>query len=183
MSSRTVRSWPMRTIIFRPVAWGLKTGLRIIPNAYWGKEAQMTVVREDDIWTDPSDGYIVRVVRFPYDVETEDGGCVMGFSFHTGLLWCERPGQHYRGMRPRAVHIGPLVTTHDLFRETLLERGYGPDTHYLLGRKHGGFPLRIGSRSAVEALLAELKKHWQEYRRAIVGGKTLRDAMSTAKRK
>ena len=182
MSSRTVRSWPMRTIIFRPVAWGLKMGLRIIPNVYWGKEAQMTVVREDDIWTDPSDGYIVRVVHFPYDVETEDGGCVMGFSFHTGLLWCERPGQHYRGMRPRAVHIGPLVTTHDLFRETLLERGYGPDTHYLLGRKHGGFPLRIGSRSAVEALLAELKKHWQEYRRAIVGGKTLRDAMSTAKR-
>lgn len=65
----------------------------------------------------------------------------------------------------------------DSFNETLLELGYGPDTHYLLGRTQGGFPLRIGSRSAVEALLAELKKDWQRYRRAIAGAKRLRDAM------
>ena len=45
-------------------------------------------------------------------------------------------------------------------------RALGPDTHYLLGRKQGGFPLRMGSRPAVEALLAELKAEWQEYRRA-----------------
>ena len=137
----------------------------------------MTVIHDEDIWTDPSDGYIVRVVRFPYDVETEDGGRIMAFSFHTGELWCERPGQEDRGEQPRAVHIGPLVTTHDSFRETHFERGYSPDTHYLLGRTQGGFPLRIGSRSAVKALLADMKKQWQEYRRAIVGAKTRHDAM------
>ena len=137
----------------------------------------MTVVHEEDIWTDPSDGYVVRVARFPYDVEPEDGGLIMAFSSHTGELWCERPGQDCRGEQRGAVHIGPLVTTHDSFSETLLERGYGPDTHYLLGRTQGGFPLRIGSRSAVEALLAELKKDWQRYRRAIAGAKRLRDAM------
>jgi len=106
----------------------------------------------------------------------------MGFSFHTGRLWCERPSQAHRGERSREVYIGPIVTTHDVFRETLLERGYGPETHYLIGRKHGGFPLRLGSRPAVEALLAELKKDWQKYRRAIAGGNTLRDAASTAGR-
>ena len=137
----------------------------------------MTVVHDEDIWTDPSDGYIVRVVRFPYDVKTGDGGRIMAFSFHTGLLWCERPDQGDWGEQPGPVHIGPLVATQELFSETHLERGYGPDTHYLLGRTEGGLPLRIGSRSAVEALLAELKKDWQEYRRAIVGAKALRDAM------
>ncbi len=135
----------------------------------------MTIALEDDLWSDPSDGYIVRVVRFPYDVETENGGCIMGFSFHTGLLWCERSGRTYLGRRPTEVHIGPLVATHDCFSDTLLERGYGSATHYLLGRKQGGFPLRIGSRPVVEALVAELKRQWQEYRRAIAGGKMLRD--------
>ena len=143
----------------------------------------MTVVLQEDIWTDPSDGYIVRAVRFPYDVETEDGEQVLAFSFHTGELWCERPGQDDRGEQPRPVHIGPLVATHELFSEPHLERGYGPDTHYLLGRTEGGLPLRIGCRSAVEALLAELKKDWQQFRRAIGGGKALRDAMSTARRR
>ena len=99
---------------------------------------------------------------------------------HTGRLWCERRGQDSRGEPSREVHIGPLVTTHDVFRETLLECGYGPDTHYLLGRKHGGFPLRLGSRPAVEALLAELKKDWQKYRRAIARGNAVLDDMSTA---
>ena len=140
----------------------------------------MTVVHEEDLWTDPSDGYSVRVVRFPCSVEPEGGGCIMGFSFHTGRLWCERRGQDSRGEPSREVHIGPLVTTHDVFRETLLECGYGPDTHYLLGRKHGGFPLRLGSRPAVEALLAELKKDWQKYRRAIARGNAVLDDMSTA---
>ncbi len=135
----------------------------------------MTIALEDNLWSDPSGGYIVRVVRFPYDFETEDGGCIMGFSFHTGLLWCEGSGRTYRGKRPTEVHIGPFVATHDLFSDTLLERGYGPATHYLLGRRQGGFPLRIGSRPAVEALLAELKREWQEYRRAIAGDKMLRD--------
>ena len=107
----------------------------------------------------------------------------MGFSFHTGLLWCERPSHDCRGKRSREVHIGPLVTTHDVFREPLLERGYGPGTHYLIGRKHGGFPLRLGSRPAVEALLAELKTDGQKYRRAVAGGKTQLDAMSTAGKK
>ena len=100
----------------------------------------MTVVHDEDIWTDPSDGYIVRVVRFPYDVKTGDGGRIMAFSFHTGLLWCERPDQDDRGEQPGAVHIGPLVATHELFSETHLERGYGPDTHYLLGRTEGRPP-------------------------------------------
>ena len=126
----------------------------------------MTVAQEDDIWTDPSDGYTIRVVRFPYNVDTEDGGYQMGFSFHTGVLWCEIAGQDNRGKRPKEIHIGPLVKTHTQFPAALLERGYGPDTHYLLGRQHGGFPLRVGSRPAVEALLAELKAQWQEYRRA-----------------
>ena len=31
----------------------------------------MTVVEVDDIWTDPSDGYIIRVVRCPYNVAPE----------------------------------------------------------------------------------------------------------------
>ena len=137
----------------------------------------MTVVHEEDIWTDPSDGYVVRVVRFPYDVETADGGRILAFSFHTGELWCERPDQDDRGEEPGAVHIGPLVATHESFSETLLERGYGPDTHYLLGRTQGGLPLRIGSRSAVEALLADMKDQWRQFRRAFKEGKTLRDAI------
>ena len=160
-----------------PVAWGLGARLRTIPNAHGGKESQMTLVHEDDIWIDPSDGYSVRVVRFPYSVEPEGGGCIMGFSFHTGRLWCERPGQDCRGKRSREVHIGPLVGTHDVFREMLLECGYGPGTHYLLGRKHGGLPLRLGSRPAVETLLAELKKDWQKYRRAVATGKARLYAM------
>ena len=126
----------------------------------------MTVAQEDNIWTDPSDGYTIRVVRFPYNVDTEDGGYQMGFSFHTGVLWCGIAGQDNRGKRPKEIHIGPLVKIHTQFTVALLERGFGPNTHYLLGRKHGGFPLRVGSRPAVEALLAELKTQWQEYRRA-----------------
>ena len=126
----------------------------------------MTVALEDDIWTDPSDGYTIRVARFPYSVDTEDGEHLMGFSFHTGALWCEIPGQDNHGKRPKEIHIGPLVKTHTQFLAALLERGFGPDTHYLLGRRRGGFPLRVGSRPAVEALLAELKTEWQEYRRA-----------------
>ena len=151
--------------------------MRRIPNAPWGKEARMTVVHEEDIWSDPSDGYVVRVVRFPYDIETEEGDHVLAFSFHTGELWSERPGEGAPGEWPGPVHIGPLVTTHESFRETHLERGYGPETHYLLGRTRGGFPLRIGSRSAVESLLAELKGDWQRFRRAVVGARTLRGAM------
>ena len=138
----------------------------------------MTVVHDEDIWIDPSDGYRVCAVRFPYSVEPEGGGCFMAFSFHTGCLWCERSRQEDPGQRSREVYIGPLVVTHDEFAEALLERGYGPDTHYLLGRKHGGFPLRLGSRPAVEALLAELKKDWQRYRRAITGCKPVLDAVS-----
>ena len=143
----------------------------------------MTVIHDEDIWIDPSGGYRVRAVRFPYSVEPEGGGCIMAFSFHTGRLWCERPGQEHPGQRSREVYIGPLVVTHDVFAEALLESGYGPDTHYLLGRKHGGFPLRLGSRPAVEALLAELKKDWQRYRRAIIGCKPVLDAMSPAESK
>lgn len=137
----------------------------------------MTVVHDEDIWLDPSDGYRVCAVRFPHRVEPEGGGCIMAFSFHTGRLWCERPGEHSRGQRSRDVYIGPLVTTHDVFSETFLESGYAPDTHYLIGRKHGGFPLRLGSRPAVEALLAELKKDWRRYRRAIATGDTNLDAL------
>ena len=53
----------------------------------------MTVALEHEIWIDPSDGYTIRVSRVPYDVETEDGGRLMGFSFHTGKLWCEISGR------------------------------------------------------------------------------------------
>ena len=126
----------------------------------------MTVARVDDIWTDPSDGYTIRVVRYPYDVEPEGGGLLMGFSFHTGVLWSEIPGQDKFDKRPEKVHIGPLVKIHIQFTGEHLERGFGPDTHYLLGRRRGGFPLRVSSRPAVEGLLAELKTQWQEYRRA-----------------
>jgi len=52
------------------------------------------------------------------------------------------------------------------FADSRRERGYGPHTHYLLGRRRGGYPLRIGSKAAVESLLAELKSQWREYRRA-----------------
>ena len=137
----------------------------------------MTVVHVDEIWSDPSDGYTIRVVRFPYNVVPEGGGLLMGFSFHTGKLWCEIPDQDDRGGRTEQVHIGPLVRTHTQFPAALLECGIGPDTHYLLGRRRSGLPLRVGSRSAVEALLAKLKKDWQRYRRAIAGAKRLRDAM------
>ena len=126
----------------------------------------MTVALVDEIWTDPSDGYTIRVVRFPYNVVPEGGGLLMGFSFHTGELWCEIPGQDDRDGRPKEVHIGPLVRTHTEFPAALLERGFGPDSHYLLGRRRGGFPLRAGSRPAVEALLAELKAEWRKHRRA-----------------
>ena len=127
----------------------------------------MTVAQEDIIWTDPSDGYTIRVVRYPYTVHTEELGYLMGFSFHTGELWTEIPGRDNPDDRPAKIHIGPLVKTHTRFPASLLERGFGSDTHYLLGRKQGGFPLRLGSRSAVDALLAELKSQWREYRRAI----------------
>ena len=126
----------------------------------------MTVAMEDCIWTDHSDGYIIRVVRYPYNVEPEGGGLLMGFSFHTGVLWSEIPSQTKPDERPEEVHIGPLVKTHTQFTAEHFERGFGPDTHFLLGRRRGGFPLRVGSRSAVEGLLAELKMQWQEYRRA-----------------
>ena len=128
----------------------------------------MTVALEDKIWTDPSDGYTIRVVRFPYNVVPEGGGLLMGFSFHTGKLWCEIPGQDDHGGRLEEVHIAPLVKAHTQFPTALLERGFGPDTHYLLGRCRGGFPLRAGSRATVEALLAELKAEWWEYRRASI---------------
>jgi hypothetical protein len=75
----------------------------------------MTVVLEDEIWTDPSDGYTIRVVRFPYNAVPEGGGLLMEFSFHTGKLWCEIPGQDDRGTRADKVHIGPLVRTHTQF--------------------------------------------------------------------
>lgn len=126
----------------------------------------MTVTQDDTIWTDPSDGYTIRVVRYPYTVDTEELGYLMGYSFHTGVLWTELPGQYNPGERPREIHIGPLIKTHTRFSAALLERGFGPKMHYLLGRKQGGFPLRLGSRPDVDALLAELKSQWREYRRA-----------------
>ena len=126
----------------------------------------MTVVQVDDIWSDPSDGYSIRVVRYPYSVEPEGGGLLMGFSFHTGVLWSEIPGQDNPVERPEEAHIVPLVKTHTQFTAEHLERGFRRDTHYLLGRRRRGFPLRVGSRPAVEGLLAELKTQWQEYRRA-----------------
>ena len=52
------------------------------------------------------------------------------------------------------------------FPPARIERGYGPHTHYLLGRRLGGYLLRIGSKTAVEALLANLQSEWREYRRA-----------------
>lgn len=127
---------------------------------------EMTVTQDDIIWTDPSDGYTIRVVRYPYSVEPEGGGLLMGFSFHTGVLWTEIPGRDNPDERPTEIHIGPLVKTHARFPAALHERGFGPDTHYLLGRRQGGLPLRLGSRPAVDALLAELKSQWREYRRA-----------------
>ena len=126
----------------------------------------MTVVHVEDIWTDPSDGYTVRAVRIPYDIETEEGGRLMAFSRHTGELWCETPGKEHSGEQPKRAHIGPLIKTHTEFSPALIERGYGPHTHYLLGHLRGGYPLRIGSKPAVESLLAELKTEWREYRRA-----------------
>lgn len=126
----------------------------------------MTLALYDEIWTDPSDGYTICVVLYPDSVETDDGDFVMGFSYHTGALWTEIPGQDHVGGQRKEIHIGPLVKTHGEFSEALLKRGLGPATHYLLGRRDGGYPLRIGSRVAVEALLAELKTQWQEYRRA-----------------
>ena len=111
----------------------------------------MTVALEDDIWTDPSDGYTIRVARFPYSVDTEDGEHLMGFSFHTGALWCEIPGQDNHGKRPKEIQIGPLVKTHTQFFAALLERGFGPDTHYLLGRRRVAL-----SRARVRHLLRRL---------------------------
>ena len=149
----------------------------------------MTVAQEDIIWTDPSDGYTIRVVRYPYSVEPEGGGLLMGFSFHTGVLWTEFRGRDIRDEPPTQIHIGPLVEPHVRFPAALLERGYGPDTHYLLGRRHGGFPLRIASRPAVDALLAELKSQWREYRRAsdpeyrIPGLRAIRRARKARNRK
>lgn len=126
----------------------------------------MTVPHVEDVWIDSADDYTVRVVRSPSEIQSEDDGRPLGMSWHTGELWCETPGQAHSGERFRRVHIGPLVKTHSQFPPALIERGYGPDSHYLLGRRCGGFPLRLGSKPAVEALLAELKSDWLEYRRA-----------------
>ena len=126
----------------------------------------MTVVHVEDIWTDPSDGYTVRAMRFPCDIEPAEGGRPIAFGTHTGELWCDTPGREDSGEHATRAHIGPLIKTHTDFPPALVERGYGPDSHYLLGRRRGGYPLRIGSKPAVEALLAELKTDWLEYRRA-----------------
>ena len=126
----------------------------------------MNVPHVEDVWIDSADDYTVRVVRSPSKILSEDDGSPLGMSRHTGELWCETPSQEHSGELPRRVHIGPLVKTHTQFSPALIERGYGPDTHYLLGRRRGGYPLRIGSKPAVEALLAELKSEWREYRRA-----------------
>ena len=125
----------------------------------------MTLALFEEIWTDPSDGYTIYVTRYPDSLETEGGGLLMGCSFHRGKLWTEVPGKGERRERSRMVHIGPLVRTHAEFPESLLERGFGSDSYYLLGRRRGGFPLRIGSRAAVEALLAVLNTQWREFRR------------------
>ena len=130
------------------------------------KRHAVSVAIECELWTDPSGGYTVRASLFPCDVETGDGERLLGFSSHTGVLWCETGDHDIRRKRPGQVHIGPLVKTHTRFTAALLERGCGPDTHYLLGRRNGGFPLRAGSRPAVEALLDELNTGWQDYRRA-----------------
>ena len=58
---------------------------------------------------------------------------MLAFSFHIGELWCERPGQDDCREQAGTVHIGPLVSTRDTFRETLFERGYGLDVHVALG--------------------------------------------------
>lgn len=126
----------------------------------------MTVPHVEDIWNDPSDDYTVHVVRSPSEIHSEDDSRPLRMSWHTGELWCETPGETQSGVRSGRVHIGPLVKTHNQFPPALIDRGYGPNTHYLLGRQFGGYPLRIGSKPAVEALLAELQSEWREYRRA-----------------
>ena len=125
----------------------------------------MTLALYQEIWTDPSDGYTICVTRYPDSLEIEGGGLLMGCSFHRGKLWTEVPGKGERRERSKMVHIGPLVRTHAEFPESLLERGFDSDSHYLLGSHSGGFPLRIGSRPAVGALLAELNAQWREFRR------------------
>lgn len=125
----------------------------------------MTVAHVEDVWTDPADGYTVRVVRSPSEIQSEDGR-PLGKSWHTGELWCETPSRTHSVDRSTRAYIGPSVKIHTQFPPTLTERGYCPDSHYLLGRRRGGYPLRIGSKPAVEALLVELKSEWREYRRA-----------------
>ena len=125
----------------------------------------MTLALYDEIWTDPSDGYTICVTRNPHSLETEGGGLPMGCSFHRGKLWTAVPGKGERRERSRMVPIEPLVRIHAEFPASLRERGFDSDSHYLLGRRRGGFPLRIGSRPAVEALLAELNAQWHEFRR------------------
>ena len=125
----------------------------------------MTLALYEEIWTDPSDDYTICVVRYPDSLETEEGGCLMGCSYHRGKLWTEGPGKGECRERSKMVHIGPMVKTHTEFPESLLDRGFDSDSHYLLGRRSVGFPLRIGSRPAVEALLAELNTQWREFRR------------------
>ncbi|MDD9999768.1 MAG: hypothetical protein OXQ89_18670 [Rhodospirillaceae bacterium] len=125
----------------------------------------MTLARYEEIWTDPYDGYTICITRYPDSLDTEEGGYLMGCSYHIGKLWTEVPGKGERRKRSRMVHIGPLVKTHAEFPESWIDRGLGPDSYYLLGRRRGGFPLRIGSRPAVEELLAELNSQWREFRR------------------
>ena len=128
----------------------------------------MTLALYEEIWTDPSDDYKICVVRYPDSLETDEGGCLMGCSYHRGKLWTEVPGKgerRERRERSRMVHIGPLIKTHTEFPESLLDLGFDSDSHYLLGRGSGGFPFRIGSRPAVETLLAELNTQWREFRR------------------
>ena len=125
----------------------------------------MTLALYEEIWTDPSDDYKICVVRYPDSLETEEGGRLMGCSYHRGKLWTEFPGEGERRERSKMVHIGPLKKTHTEFPEWLLDLGFDSDSHYLLGRRSGGFPLRTGSRPAVDALLAELNTQWREFRR------------------
>ncbi len=130
----------------------------------------MTVIGPPrDLWTDPTDGYTVRALDLLAGVGP--GQQFFGHSPESVYweLWCVKPDR----VGPSII-VGLRSEIHDRIPPGLLEFGYSSATHFMLQSFALGeawtydcrrgiaesFALRIGARSAVEALLAEIRADW-----------------------
>ena len=116
----------------------------------------MTLALYKEIWTDPSDGYTICVVRYPDSLETEEGGCLMGCSYRRGKLWTElrqreiRPRFAQDLVRPAQLTVLPLTLSAaqtDASPPVRLRLTHPPTQHLsrtpkLLRDRDNGRPLR-----------------------------------------